>query len=284
MKSVSVLGLVWLVVGCNGTSFLGDGAGGDSGVVGQGGSAGAVGTGGSGGAWSPCAGLACGTSCNLAACPQSQQACPAIYAQGYCDQNGTCTQNQPQCTVENPCTGKACGDTCTPPCPAGQACPAVLGYCGENGSCTLAYPVCSTSPTCQLDTDCPAPPPAPCQQCSNNTAVCYRASCVNGECAYVMPGCPSWDPCAGRACGDACSPCNPADPACAVPATPMYCNANLGCQVGEPACGDGYGSCGTVDDCPRLPYPCRLCGGGGTAPPCGGLTCLGGACLLTCPL
>ena len=152
MKSVSVLGLVWLVVGCTGTSFLGDGAGTGGGVNGQGGSAGIQGSGGSAGAWSPCTGLACGTPCNMAACPPSQEACPTIYAPGYCDENGACVQENVQCTIEDPCASKACGDSCVPPCPSGQACPTVMGYCGENGACTLAYPVCNG--TCQVDSDC----------------------------------------------------------------------------------------------------------------------------------
>jgi hypothetical protein len=219
----------------------------------------------------------------MAACPPDE-ACALLYAEGHCDQNGTCTQDSVECPAEDPCVGKACGDTCTRPCPAGQECPAVLGYCGENGTCTLAYPVCSTG-TCQLDSDCPAPPPS-CQLCPDNSSVCTVATCVNGQCAYAVPGCPNYSPCAGKACGDACSPCDPADPACIVPAVLMYCNANLGCQAGEPACGPGYGSCQTIANCPAIPTICRLCPNAQdpAAPFCAGLTCLGGSCLLTCPL
>jgi hypothetical protein len=286
MKLVNALGLVWLAVGCNGVSYLGDGVGGSGGAVGQGGSAGVVGSGGSGGAWSPCAGLPCGTSCNMAACPPSQAVCPAIYAQGYCDQNGACTQSVPECPTDA-CAGKACGDHCTLPCSNG-ACPNVAwqGYCNQTGSCTLNYPVCGSS-VCQQNSDCSAPLPAPCQQCPDGSSVCTAAACVNGQCAGVMPGCPSYNPCGDKACGDQCWPCDPAKTGCPAPGgSPMYCNADLGCQAGEPACGNGYASCQTIEDCPRLPYPCRLCPNAQdpSALGCAPLTCLGGSCLLACQL
>jgi len=361
MKSVSVLGLIWLVVGC-GVSYLGDGAETDGGVAGQGGSGGTLGSGGSAGAWSPCAGLACGTICNMAACPPNE-ACALLYAEGRCDRNGACTQQDPQCPVENPCAGKACGDTCTPPCPAGQSCPAVLGYCSEAGACALAYPVCNG--TCRVDGDCPVQSPA-CEQCPDGSTVCTVASCVDGQCAYAVPGCPA-SPCAGKACGDTCTPpcpsgqacptvmgycddngaCNLAYPVCDTvacnsgtdcpppppyceqcpggssvcpaatcvngqcaivtpgcpdyspcagkacgdacspfvgtpPTKPMYCNADLGCQTGAPACGPGYGSCNTLADCDQFPAICRLCAN--AAQTCAEPACLGGSCLLACPL
>jgi hypothetical protein len=62
----------------------------------------------------------------------------------------------------------------------------------------------------------------------------------------------------------------------------MYCNANLGCQTGEPACGPGYGTCNTLADCGQFPAICRLCPD--AAQSCAGATCLGGSCLLTCGL
>jgi hypothetical protein len=45
-----------------------------------------------------------------------------------------------------------------------------------------------------------------------------------------------WDPCAGKACGDLCSPCNPNDPNCIAVAVEMTCSATGQCSIGRPAC------------------------------------------------
>ena len=45
-----------------------------------------------------------------------------------------------------------------------------------------------------------------------------------------------WDPCAGKACGDFCQPCDPKDANCVAPAVEMTCTANGQCSIGRPAC------------------------------------------------
>jgi hypothetical protein len=45
-----------------------------------------------------------------------------------------------------------------------------------------------------------------------------------------------YDPCAGKACGDLCSPCDPKDGSCFAPAVEMTCTATGQCSVGRPAC------------------------------------------------
>ncbi len=45
-----------------------------------------------------------------------------------------------------------------------------------------------------------------------------------------------WDPCAGKACGDVCQPCDPKDPNCVAIAVEMTCSATGQCSIGRPAC------------------------------------------------
>src|SRR6185503_421961 len=45
-----------------------------------------------------------------------------------------------------------------------------------------------------------------------------------------------YDPCAGKACGDLCSLCDPAEPNCVEPTVIMTCTATGQCSVGRPAC------------------------------------------------
>jgi hypothetical protein len=48
---------------------------------------------------------------------------------------------------------------------------------------------------------------------------------------------PQEDPCAGKACGEPCSTCDPTLGACpAAPAVMMYCDASGACGYAFPAC------------------------------------------------
>lgn len=51
-----------------------------------------------------------------------------------------------------------------------------------------------------------------------------------------MGGGSGYDPCAGKACGDLCSPCDPKNGNCIAPAVEMTCTANGQCSIGRPAC------------------------------------------------
>jgi hypothetical protein len=45
-----------------------------------------------------------------------------------------------------------------------------------------------------------------------------------------------YEPCAGKACGDVCTPCDPSDPNCFALTVEMTCTATGQCSVGRPAC------------------------------------------------
>lgn len=45
-----------------------------------------------------------------------------------------------------------------------------------------------------------------------------------------------YEPCAGKACGDLCSACDPKDGNCIAPAVEMTCTATGECSIGRPAC------------------------------------------------
>ena len=58
---------------------------------------------------------------------------------------GGCTAAAPPGTTADPCAGKACGDTCSVPCPDGMLCAAVVSYCQADGACSNnTAPACST--------------------------------------------------------------------------------------------------------------------------------------------
>jgi hypothetical protein len=142
--------------------------------------------------YEPCAGKSCGTACTV--CDPADKGCvetavvKACDAAGACEAAGTFT-----CTAPNGCAGKACGTVCTidPPCrSAFPPCmmPSVMGFCDGNGTCGTAAP------------PCPMP------------------------CTGPAPGCYPDDPCAGKACGETCSPCPPGT-ACPMIMCAMSCDA-----------------------------------------------------------
>ena len=45
-----------------------------------------------------------------------------------------------------------------------------------------------------------------------------------------------YEPCAGKACGDVCTPCDPKEPNCVAIAVEMTCTATGQCSIGRPAC------------------------------------------------
>jgi hypothetical protein len=54
---------------------------------------------------------------------------------------------------------------------------------------------------------------------------------------YSFPECaPPYQPCAGKACGENCTICNPADPDCVETAVVKYCTADGSCTPSAPDC------------------------------------------------
>jgi hypothetical protein len=280
MRIATVLALgmfAAMAYACGGTSSLGSGgenlnkggSGGGGATGGNGGSGGSTG-GSGGGAQDPCAGKPCGATCND--CPPGQ-ACAAVLT--YCDSSGSCGMNYPicdrpgQCTTDSDCPqmGAPCQQ-----CPDGSfACPSVQCLSGE---CVGSFEGCAGS-TCQSDADCPQVG-APCEQCPDGSINCPWSICDSGICVSGgFDGCTGYDPCAGKACGDACSLCN--DPSCAETAVLKYCDPAGHCTTTPPRC-EGGSTCTTKADCPAV-GACPYCPGGS----CAELDCVNGACEFVCP-
>ncbi len=74
------------------------------------------------------------------------------------------------------------------------------------------------------------------------TGLWLTASACGGNVSYGgggQGGSGGWDACGGKACGEGCTPCDPADPDCVLPGTPMYCDASGDCVIGRPECPGG---------------------------------------------
>ena len=255
-----------------GTSSGGSSAGGMSGTntggTSPGGSsAGGMGAGGSsgvGGAPDPCAGVPCGTLCDH--CTLNDPECNNRSPDKFCDAEGRCNRSQPTCPA--------------PTCTSEVQCPYPKSLCltcdnGEivcatrtcvDGVCGLAPPEC---PECQTDPDCP-PLPVECVTCADGTTSCPSFECHGGQCLTRL-GCN--DPCAGRACGEACNPCNGSD----CPSTELFtCNLEGVCSSGNSAC---FGGCQTASDCPTPPPDCIECLEPGY---CAQMACINRVCEMIC--
>jgi large repetitive protein len=254
MKFLSLFAVGVALVGCGGTSFIGSGedagVGGSSGtsgtgassgqgggVVGGGGGSGGAAAGGSGGTATggsgggdPCSGRPCGASCN--ACPAGQT-CPPV--EMFCDAAGSCQRNFPVCEVPECITANDCpavGAPCQMCADGSSACPSVECI---NGQCAGSFPECPP-PGCSTDTDCPVSA-APCQLCPDGSAACPFAHCIEGQCVNGVESCGGYEPCAGKTCGEVCTPCDPADPGCMnAPTVVMYCDAAGACGLTTPVC------------------------------------------------
>ena len=164
----------------------------------------------------------------------------------------------------DPCAGKACGDPCRLCAPDDEGC---------------------------LE---PAVPPTFATVCDAQRR-CVVAEVMNGPVSSLCH-----DPCAGKACGDACSLCAPGDTGCVEPASVKHCDPGGRCLEGSPAfacphpdcagkaCGDPCNPCGPDAVCPTfMASACDRFGGcSGAVPwlchdPCAGKPC-GASCSL-CP-
>jgi hypothetical protein len=168
-----------------------------------------------------------------------------------------------------PCEGKACGEACETPCPAGQACAAVVSFCGADGNCSPVEPMCEAEPpgvanTCGgkvcgeiCSTVCP-----PGQLCPAVVSFCG----ADGKCSPLEPVCenepppdPStYQPCKGKTCGDECNACAPGLQ-CLIGAG--FCNADAQCLPIKPMCEAGA----TCPESCAVPDLCQLCDDGSCA-------------------
>ena len=143
-----------------------------------------------------------------------------------------------------------------------------------DSQCVTSFPTC-TDVQCDDVSDCPVSL-APCTLCADGSSACPWADCVNGACVNGFDMCPGTDPCAGKACGEACSLCD--GPDCESPSTVLgYCDANLECQPNEPVCEANV--CETEEDCPEADF-CSQCP---NSQACADRACVDGQCQFTCP-
>lgn len=128
----------------------------------------------------PCKGLSCGAACK--ACAPGEM-CDAAKV-GYCNAQGTCQANVPQCGEPNGscATAKDCG-----------APPPMCVACGNDScaafecidkKCVFACPP-NPEPECKLSTDCPAID-GKCVPCGT-TDKCAVPACLAGSCELVCP-------------------------------------------------------------------------------------------------
>ena len=177
-------------------------------------------------------------------------------------------------------------------CMSSADCPVLLGPCEIcpdgtaacpgaeciNGQCESFYTSCGgMGPNCQSDSDCGVLG-APCEMCADGTVSCPQTWCNMGICEGVYQSCGGgYDPCAGKACGDSCSICDPNDPSCAQIELLLLCDAYGQCGPGVPECNSMGGQCTSAMDCPYSLAPCQVCPDGSTA--CPSTDCIMGTCV-----
>src|SRR5690554_6179614 len=162
-----------------------------------------------------------------------------------CDADGSWACDTADCSADDPCAGKTCGEACSTCDPdAGGACPPVMEYCGADGQCTPGGDQTCGDKSCdEGDT----------KQVECNTCFCDAEgtwACTEQDCTHVTP-------CVGKTCGERCSTCDPEENGGICPDVLEYCDSNGACWPGTPVCHD-------VDD------------------PCEGKAC-GDSCTPYCP-
>lgn len=277
LRNLLAFTAVALVLGaCSSRSSLGSG----DDDLNKGGSAGTGGgnTGGSGntGGWDPCSGKPCGAECTL--CDPKDPTCAETAVIKVCDAKGSCGQSNPECGPAPSCQADsdcpALGAPCQQ-CPDGSvACP--WSKC-ENGACVSGYDSCQGQ-MCQDDGDCPAIL-APCQACPDGSFACPWTKCENGQCTGGFDGCKGYEPCAGKACGDACTVCPPNDPTCNETAVLKFCDPAGQCAPTYPVCKPTPGQCKSDAECPGIDI-CKPCPDGKS---CAQTACVNGTCGWECP-
>lgn len=163
--------------------------------------------------------------CNTCTCPESGKKSEAI-----------CSMMP--CVEWVPCKDKACGAECFPCDPADPDCalPGVQMVCNKGGECVSEDPsaldcgstdpnVCTPGGVFEAPDGC-------------NTCTC-PASGKKDEAACTEMACIGWEPCKDKACGDVCSPCDPADPDCPIADIETLCDDGGACVEGPVACKSG---------------------------------------------
>ncbi len=166
------------------------------------------------------------------------------------------------------CASKACGDACSECDPKDASCSetAVAKYCDASDHCGAGEPTCREA-SCS-EAECGAKLRCPAIDCSDGskggcTGVCLRDD--QGQCGWERRECPEppppppYEPCAGKACGDTCSPCDPKDPSCAQADYAAFCDSAGECRAATPVCGGQEcreSDCGPHPGMECSPYPC----------------------------
>jgi hypothetical protein len=111
--------------------------------------------------------------------------------------NGACVNGFDVCPGADPCSGKACGETCSL-CDGADCAnaPAVLGYCDANSECQPNEPVCEGK-GCETEADCPAV--ELCSRCPNSQN-CAERVCLDGQCEFACPSLECGDCLVGQIC------------------------------------------------------------------------------------
>lgn len=169
----------------------------------------------------------------------------------------------------DPCEGRVCGDTCTVCAPDDPDCveTAVLKACNAGGECVAETPDLCTDPAPEYDPCEGLACGEQCFSCDPNDPDCFETTVVKlcdeeGRCmAGEPPECtdpepPTYDPCEGRACGESCTVCDPANPDCSETGVLKACDPEGQCVAETPdLCGGDYDPCAglTCGD------PCTAC-------------------------
>lgn len=188
----------------------------------------------------PCAGKACSEACTR--CAPGDAGCTESSEQKVCDPGGRCVPASTSfaCEMADACAGKACGQACVialpchfanPPCLS----PLAAGQCDFGGNCVAGGAASCTAVDSCMDQACGIP----CSSMSMmmDCSMMMGAACAcdgMGSCVSAAPlTCPmggGTDPCAGKACGDACDPCGGM---CGHPYA-MACDRNGACVTAPP--------------------------------------------------
>jgi hypothetical protein len=174
---------------------------------------------------------------------------------------------------DHPCTSADCpgsGEPCQTCADGHTICHE--GYCdGPSGTCKVDGRFCTVR--CANNADCPVSH-LPCTDCGDGAQACPTTECQSGFCEVSYPGCPHYDPCAGKGCGWECQACQGSGCFSSVGA---YCNDAGKCRPGPPSCSTKR--CLAQEDC-GAPPDCSPCANGIGA--CATYGCISELCQLTC--
>ena len=220
---------------------------------------------------------ACGEPCSY--CEANPwQPCDGEQFLYVCDYFGFC--NPPEiadyCPPEwEPCADKGCGEPCSV-CSPDLGCPELPLTCGVDGICSQFFS-CEWDP-CPGNLECGTP----CSPCHPNDFGCQidgawfcdgASTCMPAG-SVVCP--PSYQPCAGKACGELCSICDPFAGPCPDQGVFLACWDDQLCWDVPPPC--GWVPC-IGRSCGEPCSPCDPMDPGCTEPPDSKLCDASGACV-----